>query len=44
MKVGLLLCAPSMGALRRLQVPPEDGHSERSEARLRKNMGGLLRR
>ncbi|MCK6411616.1 MAG: hypothetical protein L6Q55_04230, partial [Azonexus sp.] len=28
-------CAPSMGALLRVQVPPQVDHSERSEAQLR---------
>jgi len=27
-------CAPSMGALLRVQVPPQADHSERSEAQL----------
>ena len=33
---GLFSCAPSMGAHLRVQVPLQAGHSEQSEAQLRK--------
>lgn len=45
--IGALCRAPSMGALLRVQVPPQADHSERSEAQLREGdraWGGSVER